>query len=166
MRLVLARKLSTVTTLKHAAALEEALCFGWIDGQAGSRDAATWTVRFTPRRPRSAWSKRNTEIAERLIREGRMQPAGLAEIERARADGRWSAAYPGQAAMEVPADLAAALAASPAAEEMFGRLNSQNRFAILLRTHQAKRPETRSRRIERFVEMLARGETIYPQRGR
>lgn len=166
MRLVLARKLSSATTLKHAAALEEALCFGWIDGQAGSRDTDTWTIRFTPRRPRSAWSKRNTEIAERLIREGRMQPPGRTQVERARADGRWSAAYPGQATMEVPADLAAALAASPAAKEMFGRLNSQNRYAILWRTHQAKRPETRSRRIERFVEMLARGETIYPQRPR
>jgi uncharacterized protein YdeI (YjbR/CyaY-like superfamily) len=147
-------------------ALEEALCYGWIDGRAGRRDAETWTVRFTPRRPRSTWSKRNLRIVERLIAEGRMAPAGLAEVERARADGRWETAYGGQAEMEVPDDLATALLGSPEAAEMFGRLNSQNRFAVLLRVHQAKRPETRQRRIRAFVDMLGRGETIYPQRPR
>jgi uncharacterized protein YdeI (YjbR/CyaY-like superfamily) len=165
-RLVLARKGSKRTSLTHAAALEEALCYGWIDGQGGRRDAETWMVRFSPRRPRGSWSKRNVGIAERLIAEGRMRAAGLAEVERARADGRWEAAYPGHAAMVVPDDLAAALRASPGASEMFAHLSSQNRYAVLWRMQQAKRPETRARRINQFVEMLARGETIYPQRPR
>jgi len=165
-RLVLARKGSSSTSLTHAAALEAALCYGWIDGQSGKRDAGTWTVRFTPRRPRSTWSKRNVGIVERLIQEGRMAPSGVAEVERARADGRWEAAYPGAASWEVPADLAAALEASPDAAEMFGRLSSQNRFAMLWRIHGAKRSETRARHIAHFVDMLARGETIYPQRDR
>jgi uncharacterized protein YdeI (YjbR/CyaY-like superfamily) len=165
-RLVLARKgADGPTALTHGSALQEALCFGWIDGQAGRRDDGTFTVRFTPRRPRSIWSQRNVAFAERLIAEGRMTPAGLAEVDRARADGRWAAAYAGPAAMTMPDDLAAALAASPAAKAMFERLSSQNRYAILFRTHQAKRPETRARRIAQFVAMLERGETIYPQRG-
>lgn len=164
-RLVLARKGGAgPTSLVHAQALEEALCFGWIDATAGRRDDQTWTVRFQPRRPRSKWSLRNTRIVERLVEEGRMHPAGLAEVQRARDDGRWEAAYGGPAEMEIPADLAGALAASPAAGEMFERLNSQNRYAILYRVHDAKRPETRARRIQTFVEMLERGETVYPQR--
>lgn len=150
--------------LTHAAALEEALACGWIDGQGRRRDASTWQVRFTPRRRSSRWSKRNTQIVERLTAEGRMHPAGLAEVERAKADGRWQAAYAGPATIEVPEDLARALRGSPRAQENFGRLSAQNRFAILYRLQDAKRPETRSRRLRDFVGMLERGETLYPQR--
>jgi uncharacterized protein YdeI (YjbR/CyaY-like superfamily) len=163
--LVLAKKgTEKPTSLTYDQALEEALCHGWIDGQAGRRDEATYRQRFTPRRRRSAWSKRNTGIAERLIDEDRMRPAGHAEVERAKADGRWEAAYAGPASMEVPADLAEALATEPKAQAMFEGLNSQNRYAILYRIATAKRAETRSRKIEQFVAMLSRGETVYPQR--
>jgi uncharacterized protein YdeI (YjbR/CyaY-like superfamily) len=163
--LVLAKK-GTIdpTSLTYDEALEEALCHGWIDGQRRSGDASTFVQRFTPRRARSPWSKRNVGIVERLTSEGRMRPAGRAEVERARADGRWQAAYEGQRAIAVPADLAAALAAEPKAQAMFEILTSQNRYAILFRTAGAKRAETRARRIEQFVAMLARGETIYPQK--
>jgi uncharacterized protein YdeI (YjbR/CyaY-like superfamily) len=164
-RLVLAKKgVTEPTSLDRTAALELALAYGWIDGQTGTRDDATWTVRFTPRRPRSQWSKRNVGIVERLMAAGEMHPAGLDEVERAKADGRWAAAYDGAASIEVPDDLAAALAANPAAAAMFARLSSQNRYAVLYRVTTAKRPETRQRRIEQFVEMLARGETTHPQR--
>jgi uncharacterized protein YdeI (YjbR/CyaY-like superfamily) len=163
--LVLAKK-GTVspTSLTYAQALEEALCYGWIDGQARSGDDLTFIQRFTPRRRRSPWSKRNTGSAERLLSAGRMHPAGIAEIERAKADGRWEAAYAGPAAIEVSPELATALAAAPKAQAMFETLNSQNRYAILYRIATAKRADTRSQRIERFVAMLARGETIYPQK--
>ncbi len=163
-RLVLAKS-GTVepTSLTHREALEEALCFGWIDGQAGARDEKTWRVLFTPRRPRSLWSKRNVELAARLLAEGRMDPAGIAEIERAQADGRHKDAYAGSATIEVPADLAAALEASPKALVMFQKLNRQNRYAILYRVSTVRREETRARRIAQFVDMLARGETPYPQ---
>jgi uncharacterized protein YdeI (YjbR/CyaY-like superfamily) len=165
--LVLAKKgTEKPTSLTYDQALEEALCHGWIDGQAGRRDEATYRQRFTPRRRRSAWSKRNTGIAERLIAEDRMHPAGHAEVERAKADGRWEAAYAGPASMEVPADLAEALATEPKAQAMFEGLNSQNRYAVLYRIANAKKPETRTRRIEQFVAMLARGETIHPQKTR
>jgi uncharacterized protein YdeI (YjbR/CyaY-like superfamily) len=163
--LVLAKKgTKNPTSLTYDQALEEALCHGWIDGQAGRRDEATYRQRFTPRRKRSAWSKRNTGIAERLHAEGRMHPAGQAEVERAKADGRWGAAYAGQASIEVPPDLAEALAAEPKAQAMFEALNSQNRYAVLYRITTAKRSDTRARRIEQFVAMLARGETVYPQK--
>ena len=164
--LVLAKK-GTVkpTSLSYDQALEEALCHGWIDGQVRRRDETTYRQRFTPRRRRSPWSKRNAGIAEGLVAEGRMHPAGVAEIERAKTDGRWDAAYAGPAAIEVPPELAAALEAEPKAQAMFERLNSQNRYAILYRVTTAKRHETRARRIEEYVAMLARGETIYPQRG-
>jgi uncharacterized protein YdeI (YjbR/CyaY-like superfamily) len=162
--LVLAKK-GTVepTSLTYDQALEEALCHGWIDGQVRRRDELTFRQRFTRRRPRSAWSERNIGIAQRLIAEGRMRPPGVAEIERAQADGRWEAAYAGPASIQVPAELAAALAASPAASRTFGKLSGRNRYAILYRIATAKRPQTRTRRIEQFVAMLARGETIYPQ---
>ena len=152
------------TSLTYAAALEAALAFGWIDGQGRRRDESTYFVRFTPRRPRSAWSKRNTEIVERLTAEGRMRPAGLAQVERAKADGRWEAAYHGPGSIEVPADLAAALERAPGAAANFGRLNSQNRYAILYRLQAARRPDTRARRLAEFVAMLERGETFHPQR--
>ena len=162
--LVLAKKgTERPTSLTYDQALEEALCHGWIDGQARRRDEATYRQRFTPRRKRSAWSKRNTGIAERLGAEGRMQPAGHAEVKRAKADGRWEAAYAGPAAIEVPPDLTEALAAEPKAQAMFETLNSQNRYAILYRIATAKRADTRARRIGEFVAMLARGETIHPQ---
>jgi uncharacterized protein YdeI (YjbR/CyaY-like superfamily) len=163
--LVLSKKGSVIPTrLTYAQALEEALSHGWIDGQAQPRDDATYRQRFTPRRKRSVWSNRNTLIAERLIDEGRMHTAGMAEIERAKSDGRWQAAYHGSASIEVPDDLAAALDAEPAAKAMFAVLSAPNRYAVLYRIQEAKRPETRARRIEHFVAMLRRGETVYPQR--
>jgi uncharacterized protein YdeI (YjbR/CyaY-like superfamily) len=154
------------TRLTYQEALEEALCYGWIDGQVRRHDADSYRQRFTPRRKRSAWSKRNVELAQRLTGAGRMQPAGQAAIDQARSDGRWDAAYAGSATIEVPDDLAAALAAKPQAAAMFALLTSQNRYAILYRLATAKRAETRARRLTQFVEMLARGETIYPQRRR
>ncbi len=154
-RLVLAKKGAVEPTrLIHREALEEALCFGWIDGQAKPRDAQTWTVLFTPRRPRSLWSKRNVTLVERLIAEGRMDPAGMAELERARADGRLERAYEGSATIQVPADLAAALADHPAALERFERLNRQERYAILYRVTTARSPQTRARGIEESVGAL------------
>lgn len=163
--LVLAKKGTTgPTSLTYQQALLEALCFGWIDGQVGRRDEVTYRQRFTPRRRRSVWSKRNVEHAERLEAEGRMRPAGRSAIERARADGSWETAYAGPATIEMPDDLAAALASEPQAAAMFERLTSQNRYAILYRLATAKRPETRDRRIAEYVAMLARGETIHPQR--
>ena len=165
--LVLARKGTTKPTrLNHDEALDEALCHGWIDGQGRGRDELTTFLRFTPRRQRSVWSKRNTILIERLHREGRMHLAGIAEVARAKADGRWAAAYAGPASIEVPPELAAALSAEPKAKAMFRILNSQNRYAILYRIATAKRAETRAQRIERFVDMLARGETIYPQKSK
>ena len=151
------------TQLRYAEALDEALCHGWIDGQVRRFDVASYRQRFTPRRPRSAWSQNNVANIERLLGEGRMAPAGVAAFEAARADGRLDRAYPGQASIEVPDDLAAALEAEPAARASFESLSSQNRYAVLLRIHQAARPQTRAQRIERFVAMLARGETPYPQ---
>ncbi len=162
--LVLAKKgTRDPTRLTHGEALEEALCHGWIDGQVRRRDDATYGQRFTPRQRRSAWSKRNADMAERLIAGGRMHPAGLAAVEAARSDGRWAAAYPGPATSEVPADLAEALAADPRARATFDTLTSQNRYSILYRLNAAKRPDTRAGRISDFVAMLARGETLHPQ---
>jgi uncharacterized protein YdeI (YjbR/CyaY-like superfamily) len=157
-----ARKGAGVPSVTYLEALHVALCFGWIDGQARSLDDAWYVQRFTPRRPRSIWSKRNREFATALIEAGRMQPAGLAEVERARADGRWDAAYDAPSTATVPEDLQAALDARPEAAVFFATLNSRNRYAILHRIQTAKRPETRARRIERFVTMLAAGETLYP----
>lgn len=165
--LVLAKKGTTrPTSLRYDEALDEALCHGWIDGQVRRGDELTYRQRFTPRRPRSAWSQRNIGLIDRLVSEGRMQPAGINEVRRAQADGRWKAAYAGPANAEVPTDLAAALAAKPAAQAMFATLTSQNRFAIIYRVGTAQRPETRARRIEQLVDTLARGETPDPQRRR
>jgi uncharacterized protein YdeI (YjbR/CyaY-like superfamily) len=152
------------TSLTYDQALEEALCHGWIDGQTSRRDERTYRQRFTPRRARSSWSKRNVGIFERLLADGRVHPRGLAAVQQARADGRWESAYHGSKTIEVPPDLAAALAAEPRAQAMFEILTSQNRYAVLYRIDTAKRSDTRARRIERFVEMLARGETVHPQR--
>lgn len=163
--LTLAKKGTTdPTSLSYDDALLEALCYGWIDGQVRRRDEATYSQRFTPRRARSPWSKRNVGLAQRLIQQGRMHSAGMAEVERARADGRWELAYAGAATADVPPDLASALAAEPAAARAFSRLTSQNRYAILYRLTTIKRAETRARRIEEFVAMLVRGETLHPQR--
>jgi uncharacterized protein YdeI (YjbR/CyaY-like superfamily) len=163
--LVLAKKgVTEPTTLTYDQALDEALCYGWIDGQVQRRDETTYRQRFTHRRSRSSWSKRNVGIVERLLAEERMHPAGIAEVERAKADGRWEAAYAGPADSEIPPDLAAALSAEPRARAMFEILTAHNRYAVLHRIGTAKRAETRSRRIEQFVAMLARGETVYPQK--
>ncbi|MGW4464196.1 YdeI/OmpD-associated family protein [Micromonospora sp. NPDC004704] len=165
--LLLAKQGSTdPTSLTYAQALEEALCHGWIDSQARSRDETTYRQRFTPRRSTSPWSARNVTLVADLIATGRMRPGGHAEIERAKADGRWDAAYAGPATAEVPADLAAALDAEPRARAMFDILTKQNRFSVIYRVDSAKRAETRARRIAQFVEMLARGETVYPQKRR
>jgi uncharacterized protein YdeI (YjbR/CyaY-like superfamily) len=164
--LVLAKKGTTEPTgLRYDQALDEAICHGWIDGQVGRRDQATYRQRFTPRRRRSAWSKTNVARVSRLTETGRMHPAGVAEVEAARADGRFAASYEGAAKIEVPADLATALAAEPRAKAMFETLTSQNRYAVLYRIGDAKRTETRARRIEQYVAMLARGETLHPQKG-
>ena len=154
------------TALDYDAALLEALCFGWIDGQTKRNDDSSFRQRFTPRRPRSPWSRRNVGLAEQLIADGLMQPRGLAEVERARSDGRWAAAYDGPRTIVVPPDLATALDAQPRARAMFEILTSQNRYAVLYRIDQAKRADTRARRINDFVAMLARGETVYPQKQR
>ena len=139
------------------------MCFGWVDGQLGPGDEATFHRRFTPRRPGSSWSKRNVALVELLGRQERMRPSGLAAVARAKADGSWGSAYSGQAAIEVPSDLAAALAAHPAAQETFDNLSRVNRYSVLYRIETAKRSETREQRIERLVEMLGRGETLHPQ---
>jgi uncharacterized protein YdeI (YjbR/CyaY-like superfamily) len=163
--LVLAKKgVSGPTSLTYEQALDEALCHGWIDGQVRRGDERTFRQRFTPRRARSEWSQRNVAHIERLTAAGRMHAAGLAAVESAKADGRWSSAYAGAASIEVPSDLESALAAEPRAQAMFEILSSQNRYAVLCRITKAKRSETRARNIARFVAMLARGETPYPQK--
>lgn len=165
--LVLAKRGTTEpTSLTYDQALDEALCFGWIDGQVRGGGDGVYRQRWTPRRARSPWSRRNVEHVARLTENGLMQPAGQREVDRAKADGRWEAAYAGPATIEVPDDLATALASEPRAQAMFEILTSQNRYAILLRLSQAKKAETRARRLEQFVDMLARGETIYPQKRR
>lgn len=162
--LVLAKK-GTVepTSLTYDQALDEALCSGWIDGQKKSYDAATFRQRFTPRRKASLWSTRNITITERLVAEGRMRPRGRAEIDRARGDGRWDRGYAGSATAGVPDDLAAALAASPAAAAGFERLNRTNRYAVIHRVSTAPSPASRGNRLAKLVGMLERGETPYPQ---
>jgi uncharacterized protein YdeI (YjbR/CyaY-like superfamily) len=164
--LVLSRKGGTTTSLVYDQALDEALCFGWIDGQVRRRDEHTHLQRTTPRGPRSRWSLRNVGHVERLTEEGRMTPAGLAAVAAARADGRWDAAYEGPATSETPPDLLAAIAAVPAAQAMYDVLTSQNRYALYHRLTAVKGEEARQRRIESFVAMLARGETPHPQRRR
>jgi uncharacterized protein YdeI (YjbR/CyaY-like superfamily) len=148
-------------SVSRADALEAALCYGWIDGQAAIVDDDFWLQRFTPRRARSKWSQVNCAAAERLIADGRMAPAGLHAVEAARRDGRWAAAYAPQRTMAVPEDLQARLDASPRAGKFFEQLDSRNRYAILYRLHDAKKAETRMRRLEKFVRMLEAGETIH-----
>ena len=164
-RLVLTKKGGSDTTITWASAVEELLCFGWIDGQAGKRDAVSYTVRITPRRTKgSSWSQRNVALVATLEEQGRMTDAGRAAVEAARADGRWDAAYAGPATRQVPDDLAAAIAAEPDAQAMFDVLTSANRFAMIHRVESMKRAVSRARKITEMVELLARGETLHPQK--
>lgn len=157
-----AKKGSLEESISRAAALDAALCYGWIDGQASTFDEAFWLQRFTPRRKGSRWSKINRDRAEELIAEGRMKPAGLRAIEEAKSNGRWEAAYEGQRSMAVPDDFRQALEGNETARQFFESLDSRNRYAILYRIHDAKKPETRARRIEKFVSMLSEGKKVYP----
>jgi uncharacterized protein YdeI (YjbR/CyaY-like superfamily) len=163
-RLVLTKKGGSETTITWASAVEELLCFGWIDGQAGKRDDDTYTVRITPRRRRGTWSQRNVALVAALEEQGRMTEPGRAAVEAARADGRWQAAYAGPATRQPPDDLVAAIAAEPDAQAMFEVLTSANRFALIHRVESMKRAESRARKISEMVEMLARGDTLYPQK--
>jgi uncharacterized protein YdeI (YjbR/CyaY-like superfamily) len=158
----IAKKGSGLATVAYPEVLELAIAYGWIDGQRKALDDRHFLQRFTPRKPRSRWSKINRETAGRLIASGRMKPAGQAEVERAKADGRWDAAYESQRTATIPEDLARALDENPKARELFERLGSQNRYAILYRVGDAKRPETRARRIAQFVQMLNEGKMPYP----
>jgi uncharacterized protein YdeI (YjbR/CyaY-like superfamily) len=162
--LKMAKKSSGIVSISRDEAVDAALCHGWIDGQLDSFDARHWLIRFTPRQSTSIWSEKNRARAVELVAQGRMRPAGLNEIERAKKDGRWDKAYVGQSTAQVPDDLARALSKSKTAKAFFETLDSKNRYAILYRVHNAKKAETRAARIEKFVAMLARGETIHPMR--
>ena len=158
----LAKAASGVQSVSYDEALDEALCYGWIDGQKKKYDEDSWLQKFTPRGKKSVWSKRNREHVERLIAAGQMQPAGFAAIEAAKADGRWDRAYDSATSATIPDDLKAALDEHPKAKAFFEKLNSANRYAILYRVQTAVKPETRARRIAQFVAMLGRGETLHP----
>ncbi|GAA2706160.1 YdeI/OmpD-associated family protein [Actinoplanes palleronii] len=164
--LALTKKGGTVTTLTWQQAVDEGLCFGWIDGQARRRDEESSWIRFTPRRARSVWSQRNVTHVARLEAAGRMMPTGRAAVDAAKADGRWAAAYAPSSEVEAPADLLTAIAAVPAAQAMFDVLTKANLFALVHRVNGVKRVETRERKIVEFVAMLARHETIYPQKAK
>ncbi|HEX3824829.1 MAG TPA: YdeI/OmpD-associated family protein [Mycobacteriales bacterium] len=164
--LVLHKKGGSVTSLIYADALDEALCFGWIDGQIRRRDNGSYCQRFTPRRSASSWSARNVEHVARLTIAGLMGPAGVAAVNAAKADGRWQAAYQGQANAQTPTDLSEALAINSAAAATFDNLDSANRYAIIYRLNAAKLPQTRARKLTQYVEMLSRGETIHPQKSK
>lgn len=157
--LKIAKKASGITTVTHPQALEEALCRGWIDGQRAPHDETYFLQRFTPRGPRSKWSQINRDKATKLIEQGRMEPAGLAQVEAAKQDGRWEAAYPPQSSAAVPEDFQRALDENPAAKEFFATLRGTRRYSFIYRIADAKRPETRARRIREFVAMLAEGRT-------
>ena len=160
--LKIAKKDSGIGTISYPQALDVALCYGWIDGQKGKFDDHYWLQRFTPRRPRSKWSRVNRDKVTKLIESGEMKYAGLREVERAKADGRWDAAYEAQSKATVPEDLQRALDGNQKAREFFDTLNKANKYAILYNVQDAKKPETRSRRIEKYVAMLAEGEKLYP----
>ena len=163
-RLAIAKKGGDHPSVSYAEAIDEALCVGWIDGQKWSLDEHHFLQGFGPRRARSIWSVINRDKATALIGAGRMQATGLAEVDRAKADGRWDAAYAGSKTIELPAELRAALDAEPAAAAFFETLNAQNRYAILFRLANVKRAETRARKVAQYVAMLGRRETIYPQK--
>jgi uncharacterized protein YdeI (YjbR/CyaY-like superfamily) len=164
--LKLAKKGVAQASVTRQEAIDTALCHGWIDGQLKPHDDRWWLIRFTPRRARGAWSAINRAKALDLIAQGRMRPTGLAQVEAAKADGRWDAAYASQSAAQVPADLQTALDAAPAAQAFFATLTGANRYAILYRVHDAKTAKTRAERIDKFVAMLARGETVHPRKSR
>ncbi len=155
-----AKKNSGIPSLTYDEAVDVALCYGWIDGQMKGLDDKYWLQKFTPRRPKSLWSKINTEKAQRLIASGEMRPAGLEAIEAAKQDGRWEAAYSSQKNMTVPEDFQSALKKNKKAKAFFATLSGANRYAILFRIETAKRAETRARRIQQFVDMLERGEKL------
>lgn len=159
--LKLAKKGSNIGSVSQKEAVESGLCFGWIDGLLNAYDELFYLIRFTPRRPRSKWSQVNVEKAEALIEEGRIRPAGLAEVEAAKADGRWADAYPPHSRAEPPPDLRAAIDSSPAASAFFATLKGANRYGLIYRVLDAKKPETRARRIAQYVAMLERGETLF-----
>jgi uncharacterized protein YdeI (YjbR/CyaY-like superfamily) len=159
--LKIAKKGSGATTITYAEALEEAIRCGWIDGQKRARDDSFWLQRFVPRGPRSKWSQVNRRKATELIEQGRMTPAGIEQVEAAKRDGRWEAAYAPQSTVAVPEDFQTALDANPTASEFFATLKSSERYSFLYRIHDAKRPETRARRINEYVAMLAEGKTIH-----
>ncbi len=160
--LKLAKKDSGIASVSYSEALDVALCYGWIDGQKDRYDGEHWLQRFTPRRPRSKWSKINCERIAALVAKGKMRPPGLREVEAAKADGRWEAAYQGMRAAEVPDDLRQELDANERARDFFATLSSANRYAILYRLHEAKRPETRARRLKQYVTMLSEGKKFHP----
>ena len=164
--LELAKKKSGLRSVSRPEAVEVALCYGWIDGQAASVDATRWRQRFTPRRPRSKWSRINCAAVERLHAEGRLAPAGVREMDAAKRDGRWEAAYASPRTMAVPEDFQAALVDHPRARRAFEQLDSQNRYAILYRLQDAKRADTRLRRVAGFIRMLEAGETVHKRKSR
>jgi uncharacterized protein YdeI (YjbR/CyaY-like superfamily) len=161
----IAKKGTGIESVRYPEVLEHAICFGWIDGRRERLDDERFRQRFTPRRARSPWSKINREKAEQLTEQGLMAPAGLDEVRRAKEDGRWERAYAGQRAATVPEDLQRELDASPRAAAAFAELSAQNRYAILYRLDQARRPETRASRLAEYVRMLEAGETLHPQGG-
>jgi uncharacterized protein YdeI (YjbR/CyaY-like superfamily) len=160
--IAIAKKGSAIASVRYPEVLEVAICFGWIDGRRERLDDERFLQMFTPRRPRSRWSRINREKAEELTAQGRMAQAGLAQIEDAKRDGRWEDAYEGQRNATVPQDLQRQLDARPAAAKFFATLSSQNRYSIIYRVNDAKRPQTRERRIEKFIQMLEAGEQIHP----
>jgi uncharacterized protein YdeI (YjbR/CyaY-like superfamily) len=155
------KKHSGVVSITYAEALDQALCFGWIDGQKLPLDAKSWVQKFTPRRPKSGWSKKNTEHVDRLVRAGRMTPAGLKEVEAARADGRWAAAYDSPANASVPPEFVKELGRNHKAKQLYSSLNKANLYAIAYRLQTAKRPETKNKRMKQIIDMLARGEKFH-----
>ena len=160
--LKIAKKETGILSVNYSEALDSALCYGWIDGQKASFDGQYWLQKFTPRRPKSIWSKVNCDKATALIAEGRMQPAGIRQVELAKADGRWESAYESQSKITIPADFQSELDKNQKAKDFFSALDSINRYAILFRIHSAKKPATRSARINKFIEMLSNNQKIYP----
>ena len=159
--LMIAKKHSGIASVSYQEAVDSAICYGWIDGQKRAYDDSYFLQGFTPRRARSVWSKVNLERVDRLIKDGRMRPAGLREVEAAKADGRWESAYHPSSTSEVPSDLQAAIDANPAAKAFFPTISKANRYGLIYRVNDAKRPETRQRRIEQFVQMLAEHRTLH-----
>ena len=160
--LKIAKKETGIPSVNYSEALDSAICYGWIDGQKASFDDQYWLQKFTPRRPKSIWSKVNCDKATALIAEGRMQPAGIRQVELAKADGRWESAYESQGKITIPADFQSELDKNQKAKDFFSTLNSINRYEILFRIHSAKKPATRSARINKFIEMISNNQKIYP----